>query len=253
MRTPCCTTWARGSASHCRPRSPWRGSAATSSPRSWSPTTLPATRGRPRGAAARRSARRRSWAGGRASRRPRARPQRAGVEIFVTASIGVATGDDVDGVLRRADLAMYRAKANGKAQSVVYDRSLDEAVGERLSLLGELRRARVEEEFVLHYQPVVDLQTGAVVGAEALLRWAHPTRGIVAPNDFVPIAEESGLIVPLGCWVLQEACNQLAAWRASEPAARALHMSVNVSARQLPDTAFVAQGRAAPATAGLEA
>jgi len=182
----------------------------------------------------------------------RAPTQMAGVEIFVTASIGVATGDDVDGVFRRADLAMYRAKANGKAQSVVYDRSLDDAVGERLSLLGELRRARVEEEFVLHYQPVVDLQTGAVVGAEALLRWAHPTRGIVAPNDFVPIAEESGLIVPLGCWVLQEACNQLAAWRASEPAAQALHMSVNVSARQLQATAFVDEVRAALAAAGLE-
>ena len=173
----------------------------------------------------------------------RAPTQMAGVEIFVTASIGVATGDDVDGVFRRADLAMYRAKANGKAQSVVYDRSLDDAVGERLSLLGELRRARVEEEFVLHYQPVVDLQTGAVVGAEALLRWAHPTRGIVAPNDFVPIAEESGLIVPLGRWVLQEACNQLAAWRASEPAARDLHVSVNVSARQLQATAFVDEVR----------
>ena len=182
----------------------------------------------------------------------RAPTQMAGVEIFVTASVGVAAGDDVDGVFRRADLAMYRAKANGKAQSVVYDRSLDDAVGERLSLLGELRRARVEEEFVLHYQPVVDLQTGAVVGAEALLRWAHPTRGIVAPRDFVAVAEESGLIVPLGRWVLHEACNQLAAWRASEPGARNLQVSVNVSARQLQATSFVDEVRAALATAGLE-
>ncbi len=182
----------------------------------------------------------------------RAPTQMAGVEIFVTASIGVAAGDDVDGLFRRADLAMYRAKANGKAQSVVYDRSLDDAVGERLSLLGELRRARVEEEFVLHYQPVVDLETGAVVGAEALLRWAHPTRGIVAPGEFVPIAEESGLIVPLGRWVLQEACNQLAAWRASEPGARNLHVSVNVSARQLQASAFVDEVRSALASAGLE-
>jgi diguanylate cyclase (GGDEF)-like protein/PAS domain S-box-containing protein len=178
--------------------------------------------------------------------------QMAGVEIFVTASIGVAAGDDVDGVFRRADLAMYRAKANGKAQSVVYDRSLDDAVGERLSLLSELRRARVEEEFVLHYQPVVDLRTGGVVGAEALLRWAHPTRGIVPPNDFVPIAEESGLIVPLGRWVLEEACNQLAAWRASEPGARTLQVSVNVSPRQLQATGFVDEVRSALAGAGLE-
>jgi diguanylate cyclase (GGDEF)-like protein/PAS domain S-box-containing protein len=176
----------------------------------------------------------------------------AGVEIFVTASVGVATGDDADGVFRRADLAMYRAKANGKAQSVVYDRSLDDAVGERLTLLGELRRARVEDEFVLHYQPVVDLRSGAVVGAEALLRWAHPTRGIVAPSDFVPIAEQSGLIVPLGRWVLQEACNQLAVWRATEPAARDLHVSVNVSARQLQATEFVDEVRAALADAELE-
>ncbi|HET7515726.1 MAG TPA: EAL domain-containing protein [Gaiella sp.] len=182
----------------------------------------------------------------------RAPTSMGGVEIFVTASVGVATGHDADGVFRRADLAMYRAKANGKAQSVVYDRSLDDAVGERLSLLGELRRARIEDEFVLHYQPVVDLRSGAVVGAEALLRWAHPTRGIVPPSDFVPIAEESGLIVPLGHWVLQEACTQLAAWRAADSAARDLHVSVNVSARQLQATAFVDEVRAALADANLE-
>ena len=132
----------------------------------------------------------------------RAPVQMAGVEIFVTASVGVAVGGDVDGLFRQADLAMYHAKATGKAQAVVYDRSLDDDLGERLSLLGELRRARIDREFVLHYQPVVDLETGDVVGAEALLRWQHPTRGIVAPGDFIPIAEESGLIVPLGRWVL---------------------------------------------------
>ena len=179
--------------------------------------------------------------------------QIAGVEIFVTASIGIAVGDDVDGLFRQADLAMYRAKANGKAQSVLYDRSLDDALGHRLSLLSELRRARIDEEFVLHYQPVVDLQTGAVVGAEALLRWQHPTRGIVAPGEFVPIAEESGLIVPLGRWVLQEACRQLARWRASEPAARNLLVSVNVSARQLQAADFVQEVESALADADLEA
>jgi diguanylate cyclase (GGDEF)-like protein/PAS domain S-box-containing protein len=176
----------------------------------------------------------------------------AGIEIFVTASVGVTVGNEVDALFRQADLAMYRAKSNGKAQAVVFDRSLDDAVAERLAVLGELRRARVEEEFVLHYQPVVDLETGSVVGAEALLRWRHPTRGLLPPADFVPIAEESGLIVPLGRWVLQEACRQLARWRAQRPAARNLLVSVNVSARQLQTDGFVADVRAALADAGLE-
>jgi diguanylate cyclase (GGDEF)-like protein len=182
----------------------------------------------------------------------RAPVQMAGVEIFVTASVGVAVGGDVDGLFRQADLAMYHAKATGKAQAVVYDRSLDDDLGERLSLLGELRRARIDREFVLHYQPVVDLETGDVVGAEALLRWQHPTRGIVAPGDFIPIAEESGLIVPLGRWVLREACRQLARWRAEETSARALQISVNVSARQLQAADFVDDVREALAGAGLE-
>jgi diguanylate cyclase (GGDEF)-like protein/PAS domain S-box-containing protein len=178
--------------------------------------------------------------------------QMAGLEIFVTASIGIAVGDEADDLFRQADLAMYRAKANGKAQSVLYDRSLDDALGQRLSLLGELRRARIDQEFVLHYQPVVELETGAVVGAEALLRWQHPTRGIVPPAEFVPIAEESGLIVPLGRWVLQEACRQLARWRVSEPAARDLLVSVNVSARQLQAAGFVREVESALADARLE-
>jgi diguanylate cyclase (GGDEF)-like protein/PAS domain S-box-containing protein len=182
----------------------------------------------------------------------RAPTQMAGVEIFATASIGVAIGDDVDRLFRQADLAMYRAKASGKAQFVVYDRSLDDDVGERLSLLGELRRARIDREFVLHYQPVVDLRTDAVVGAEALLRWQHPTRGIVPPAEFVPIAEESGLIVPLGRWVLGEACRQLALWRDAEPTAHDLHISVNVSARQLQAAGFVDDVRDALASAALE-
>ncbi len=182
----------------------------------------------------------------------RAPTQMAGVEIFVTASVGVAIGDDVDALFRQADLAMYRAKANGKAQSVVYDRSLDEDLGERLALLGELRRARIDQEFVLHYQPVVELQTGVVVGTEALLRWQHPTRGIVPPAEFIPIAEESGLIVPLGRWVLHEACRQLAHWRGQEAAAGSLHVSVNVSARQLQAAGFVDDVQAALAAAGLE-
>jgi diguanylate cyclase (GGDEF)-like protein/PAS domain S-box-containing protein len=174
-----------------------------------------------------------------------------GVEIFVTASIGIAVAGHADELFRFADLAMYRAKANGKAQSVVFEDSLDRALGQRLSLLGELRRARVDEEFLLHYQPVVDLTSGVVLGAEALLRWSHPTRGVVGPAEFVPIAEESGLIVPLGRWVLQEACGQLSRWRASEPAAADLTVSVNVSARQLRSAGFVEEVEAALEAAGL--
>ncbi|MCZ7588579.1 MAG: EAL domain-containing protein [Gaiella sp.] len=182
----------------------------------------------------------------------RAPTQLAGVEIFVTASIGIAIGDDADRLFRQADLAMYRAKASGKAQSVLYDGALDDDVGERISLLGELRSARIDREFVLHYQPVVDLRTVAVVGAEALLRWQHPTRGLVLPGEFVPIAEESGVIVPLGRWVLQEACRRLALWRTVAPAARGLHVRVNVSARQLQAAGFADDVRGALASAALE-
>ena len=163
----------------------------------------------------------------------------AGVEVFVTASVGLAVGDDVDELFRQADVAMYRAKSDGKAQHVLYEPEMNDVVIGRLALIGELRRARVEKDFVIHYQPVVELATGAVLGAEALLRWRHATRGIVPPLDFIPAAEESGLIVSIGRWVLEEACRQVACLWERMPGEAVPTISVNVSARQLLHPTFV--------------
>ena len=115
-----------------------------------------------------------------------------GREVFVTASVGIALGTVADDLMRAADVAMYRAKASGKAQYVLYAPRMAEDLVGRLELVAELRRARCEDEFVIHYQPVVDLESGAVVGVEALVRWEHPTRGLLAPDEFIPLAEETG-------------------------------------------------------------
>ena len=178
--------------------------------------------------------------------------QIAGVEVFVTTSVGIALGSDVDQLFRRADVAMYRAKSAGKAQYALYAPWMDDVVLGRLELLGELRQARPGEDFLLHYQPVLDLTTERVVGVEALLRWRHPTRGIVQPADFIPIAEESGLIVELGRWVLEQACRQVASWRDTTPDGQELTVSVNVSARQLQHPDFVHDVRVALDAAALD-
>jgi len=175
----------------------------------------------------------------------------AGVEVFVTTSVGIALGKDVDQLFRRADVAMYRAKSAGKAQYALYAPWMDDAVLGRLELLGELRQARPDEDFLLHYQPVLDLATRALLGVEALLRWRHPARGVVQPVDFIPIAEESGLIVPMGRWVLEQACRQVAAWR-DAPDGHELTVSVNVSARQLQHPEFVHDVRVALDAAALD-
>ncbi len=176
----------------------------------------------------------------------------AGVEVFVTTSVGIALGTEVDQLFRRADVAMYRAKSAGKAQYALYAPWMDDAVLGRLELLGELRRARPGEDFLLHYQPVLDLVTERVVGVEALLRWRHPTRGIVQPAEFIPIAEESGLIVQLGRWVLEQACTQVASWRDAGSEGQELTVSVNVSARQLQHADFVHDVRVALDAAALD-
>jgi diguanylate cyclase (GGDEF)-like protein/PAS domain S-box-containing protein len=176
----------------------------------------------------------------------------AGVEVFVTTSVGIALGSDVDQLFRRADVAMYRAKSAGKAQYALYAPWMDDVVLGRLELLGELRQACPGEDFLLHYQPVLDLTTERVVGVEALLRWRHPTRGIVQPADFIPIAEESGLIVELGRWVLEQACRQVASWRDTTPDGQELTVSVNVSARQLQHPDFVHDVRVALDAAALD-
>ncbi len=156
-----------------------------------------------------------------------------GQEVFVTASVGIAVGHDAEELLRCSDVAMYGAKSGGKAQSVVYAPRMDEHLVGRLELVADLRRARIADEFVLHYQPIVELSTGAVLGVEALIRWQHPTRGLLPPAEFIHLAEETGRIVEIGRWVLAEACIQTARWQAELPDGESLSVSVNVSTRQV--------------------
>jgi diguanylate cyclase (GGDEF)-like protein/PAS domain S-box-containing protein len=176
-----------------------------------------------------------------------------GREVFVTASVGIALGTVADDLLRAADVAMYRAKASGKAQYVMYAPRMAEDLVGRLELVAELRRASCDDEFVIHYQPVVDLHSNAVVGVEALVRWAHPTRGLLSPRDFIPLAEETGKIVELGAWVLRNACKQVAEWRRETPGAEALTLNVNVSTRQVRPGVLVEDVRGALEESGLPA
>ena len=145
----------------------------------------------------------------------------------------------IDELLKQADLAMYKAKEMGRNALHFFDPAMQTAVLERASLEKELRKALKEGQFVLHYQPQV-VGAGRATGAEALVRWAHPERGLMAPGDFIPLAEETGLILPLGQWVLQAACAQLAAW-AQQPGMVHLTLAVNVSARQFKRPDFVEQ------------
>jgi EAL domain-containing protein (putative c-di-GMP-specific phosphodiesterase class I) len=158
----------------------------------------------------------------------------------VTASFGVrsatAGATEPEELLRDADAAMYRAKELGKARCEVFDASMHERAVERLDLEGGLRRAVERDELRVLYQPQVEMASGQIVGAEALVRWQHPERGLVVPPVFIPIAEQTGLIVPIGTWVLRESCRQAATWAAAT--GRRLTISVNVSPRQLADDDF---------------
>ena len=161
-------------------------------------------------------------------------------ELFIDASIGIALADSdaaPDTVLRDADVAMYRAKGDGKGRSAVFDGRMNEQVTRRLDMETDLRRAIEEQKLEVVYQPIVQAATGRIAGFEALCRWPSAGGGYVEPSEFVPIAEETGLIVPLGRWVLAAACEQLAAWRAL-PQGAGLVVSVNVSYRQLADPEF---------------
>ncbi len=179
----------------------------------------------------------------------------AGRELRISASVGLAKSDGsagVDELLRNADTAMYAAKESGKGTAQAFEAGMHERVLDRLELTAELQRALEKQEFELDYQPIVELETGRITGAEALVRWAHPTRGRLAPGHFIALAETTGLIVPLGRWILDTACAQAARWRLEFPERR-LDMNVNVSTRQLHDPAFPRIVAAALRDSDLEA
>ncbi|HSO96513.1 MAG TPA: EAL domain-containing protein [Acidimicrobiia bacterium] len=166
-------------------------------------------------------------------------------ELFVTASLGVVVSrgpdDSADALLRDADAAMYRAKDQGRARIELFDEATHRRAVTFLELDADLHRAVERNEFVVHYQPIVDLTTGKVSGLEALLRWQHPTRGLVEPDEFIGRAEDNGLIVPMGFWALREACRQTTVWQSRQSRGPPLHVSVNLAPRQLTHRSLVPQ------------
>jgi diguanylate cyclase (GGDEF)-like protein len=172
-----------------------------------------------------------------------------GRQVYIGVSIGVSVcpsdGEDVDVLLKNADMAMYRAKAEGRNAYRFFEHAMDVQLQERSLLELDVRRAIANEEFELYYQPQVDAQTEAVTGCEALLRWKHPTRGMISPMEFIPIAEEIGLIVPLGAWVIQQACRDAATWP------RHIGVAVNLSSAQFKGMSLVQTVVAALNASGL--
>jgi EAL domain-containing protein (putative c-di-GMP-specific phosphodiesterase class I) len=168
-----------------------------------------------------------------------------GHEVFTSVSIGIAlssTGyERPEEVVRDADTAMYRAKAAGKSRYEIFDIGMHSRAVALLKLETDLRRAVEREEFVVHFQPIVSLADSAVEGFEALVRWAHPERGLVPPSEFIPAAEETGLIIPLGRWVLRESCRQMRRLQEAAGPARPLSLSVNLSGKQFMQPDLVGQ------------
>jgi diguanylate cyclase (GGDEF)-like protein len=176
-----------------------------------------------------------------------AQPVRVGThEIFINASIGIAIypydGEDIDTLLMHADTAMYKAKEQGGSSYQTYSKSMTTTALQRMTLENDLRRALERNEFEVHYQPIVDAYTNTVVAAEALLRWRHPELGLLLPSEFIPIAEENGLIVPMGEWILQSACLQNRAWQ--DAGLPRIRVGVNLSSRQLKKNLTETIGRA---------
>jgi diguanylate cyclase (GGDEF)-like protein/PAS domain S-box-containing protein len=160
-------------------------------------------------------------------------------ELFTSMSIGIALStldyDHPEDYLRDADTAMYRAKSHGKGRYEIFDANMRDLITRRLEVENDLRRAIERQEFRNYYQPIISLETGTIVAFEALLRWEHPTRGLLEPIDFIPIAEESGMIRELGWWALAEACRSIAEWRKLHSSLLSLSMSVNLSVKQFAD------------------
>ena len=180
----------------------------------------------------------------------------AGKEVVMTASIGIATADmegSAADLLRDADMAMYVAKGRGKARFERFEPGMQARALERLELQGDLRRAAERDgEFQILYQPIVLLRTGELIGVEALLRWDHPRRGLLSPDEFIPMAEETGVIVQIGNWVLREACRQAQRWRRGAGGGRSFSLTVNVSGLQLQHDRLVENVRAALDESGME-
>ncbi len=163
--------------------------------------------------------------------------------VFTSASIGIVVGDsrykDSADILRDADIAMYSAKSNGKARHEFFNDEMYARTAELLSIENDLRKAVINDELVLHYQPIISFDSGKLYGFEALIRWKHPKRGLVYPDKFVGIAEETGLIVPIGEWVIKEACRQLHTWQTKFPDAAKLKISVNLATQQIKEPGFL--------------
>ena len=176
-------------------------------------------------------------------------------QLHVTATIGISIypddGQDAETLIKCADTAMYHAKEGGRNNYQFFERDMNARAVERQWIEAGLHRALARREFVLHYQPKIDLETGAMTGAEALIRWVHPERGLMLPNDFVPIAEDCGLIVPIGQWVLREACRQAQAW--IDEGRRPITVAVNISAVEFRDPRFLEHVRTALGDSRLDA
>lgn len=186
-----------------------------------------------------------------------------GYELFVTTSIGIALlngpNDHPDDLLRQADVAMYEAKSKGKARHVLFEPRMTMRVRKHMQIEGELRQALERDEFRVYYQPIVDIGTGTIQGVEALVRWEHPVRGLIPPIEFIPVAEQTGLIIPIGKWVLEQACRQMQEWQLQRnrqldglPLTVPLTVSVNLSAKQFGHPRLVQDIEHALHTSGLD-